>query len=138
MAENKTKPTRASVAGYLAAIKGETRRKDCETLSKLMAKVTKSPAAMWGPSIVGFGSCHYKYESGREGDMCMVGFSSRKDAISLYGMAGFEGNAELLKKLGKHKTGKGCLYIRSLEDVDLKVLEKLVVSSIAGLKRRYK
>jgi hypothetical protein len=138
MAENKTKPTKVSVASYLASIKSEGRRKDCETLSKLMTKITKSPAVMWGPSIVGFGNYHYVYESGREGDMCIAGFSSRKDAIVVYLMAEFTGKAELLKKLGKHKTGKGCLYLKNLDDVDPKVLEKLVVDSIAELKRRNK
>lgn len=138
MAENKTKPTNVSVASYLAAIKSDDRRKDCATLSKLMTKATKSPAVMWGPSIVGFGNCHYVYESGREGDMCLAGFSSRKDAIVVYLMADFAGKTELMKKLGKHKSGKGCLYIRNLDDVDAKVLEKLVVGSIAELKRRYK
>jgi hypothetical protein len=138
MAENKTKPTKVNVASYLASINSDGRRKDCETLSKLMAKITKSPAVMWGPSIVGFGNYHYVYESGREGDMCIAGFSSRKDAIAVYLMADFTGKAELLKKLGKHKSGKGCLYIRNLEDVDAKVLEKLVVGSITEVKRRYK
>jgi hypothetical protein len=136
MAENKTKATKASVAGYLASIKDEGRRKDCETLAKLMAGATKSPATMWGPSIVGFGTYHYKYESGREGDMCLAGFSSRKDAITLYLMPYFVTRTDLVKKLGKHKAGKGCLYIRSLKDVDTTVLEKIVVESVAELKRR--
>ena len=138
MAKNKTKPTRGSVAGYLASITDEERRKDCETLARLMTKATKSPATMWGPSIVGFGTYHYTYESGREGDMCLVGFSSRKEAISVYLMPYFEKKTELLKDLGKHKAGKGCLYIRKLDDVDTKVLEKLIVGSVADLGSRYK
>lgn len=137
MAENKTIPTRASVAAYLAAIKDETRRKDCQVLAKLMAKATGEKPVMWGPGIVGFGQYHYKYDSGREGESCVTGFSSRKDAITVYMMCLME-QAELLHKLGKHKTGKGCLYIRKLDDIDVKVLEKLVVKSVADLKRRLK
>jgi hypothetical protein len=137
MAENKTKPTKASVAGYLATIKSESRRKDCETLAKLMAKLVKAPATMWGAGIVGFGSIHYQYESGREGDTCLAGFASRKDAIVVYLMMDFKGKAELLNQLGKHKNSGGCLHIKSLDDVDAKVLEKLVVGSMAEAKRRY-
>jgi hypothetical protein len=92
---------------------------------------------MWGTSIVGFGSYHYKYESGREGDSCVTGFSSRQGDISIYLMADFPKREELLAKLGKHKTGKGCLYIRKLSEVDLKVLEQLVVATVAERKRRY-
>jgi len=137
MAENKTKPTEASVESYLAAIGDEARRKDCEALAQLMAKATKQPPTMWGTSIVGFGSYHYKYDSGHEGDSCLVGFSSRKDAISVYLLGCFPEREELLSKLGKHKSGKGCLYVRKLSDVDLKVLEQLVVGSVAEVKRRY-
>jgi hypothetical protein len=132
MAENKTKATDASVADYLAAIDDEARRKDCEALADLMAKATKQPARMWGASIVGFGSYHYRYTSGREGDTCVVGFSSRKGDISMYGLNAAEGAAELLPTLGKHKAGKGCVYIKRLSDVDLKVLEKLVAGAAAG------
>ena len=137
MAENKTKATQASVDGYIAAISDESRRKDCEALAKLMAKATKQIPKMWGTSIVGFGSYHYKYESGREGDSCLTGFSSRKGDISIYLMASFPGHDELLSKLGKHKMGKACLYVRKLSDVDLEVLEQLVVGSVAEVKRRY-
>jgi hypothetical protein len=137
MAENKTKATRASVDGYIAAINDQSRRKDCEALAKLMAKATRQNPKMWGTSIVGFGSYHYKYESGREGDSCLTGFSSRKGDISIYLMAGFPGHDELLSTLGKHKMGKACLYIRKLSDVDLKALEQLVVGSVAEVKRRY-
>jgi hypothetical protein len=138
MAENKTKETDASVEGYLAAIKDEERRKDCVALTKLMAKATKHPPRMWGSSIVGFGSYHYRYESGREGDTCLVGFSSRKSDISVYGLISAPGHKELIPKLGKHKAGKGCLYIRKLSDVDLKVLEKLVADAVAEKKRQHR
>ena len=131
MAENKTKATDASVADYLAAIDDEARRMDCEALADLMAKATKQPPRMWGASIVGFGSYHYRYASGREGDTCVVGFSSRKGDISVYGLNAAEGAAELLPKLGKHKAGKGCVYIKRLSDVDVKVLEKLVAGAAA-------
>ncbi|HTA64093.1 MAG TPA: DUF1801 domain-containing protein [Xanthomonadaceae bacterium] len=122
---NKTTQTEASVEAYFAAIDDPTRRTDCEKLAAMMHKATGEPAKMWGPSIVGFGSYHYRYESRREGDMCRLGFSARKDAMALYGLDP-EGNAAMLEKLGKHKTGKGCLYIRRLADVEAGVLEKLL------------
>ena len=138
MAENKTKATDSSVNSYIEAIDDEIRRKDCHTLAKLMTKVTKQKPKMWGPSIVGFGSYHYKYDSGREGDSCLIGFSSRKMYISVYLTGDFPGHDELLSKLGKHKMAKACLYIRKLDDVDLKVLEKLVLGSVTERKRRYR
>jgi hypothetical protein len=134
MAENKTKATNASVKDYLAAIDDEARRKDCEALSDLMAKATKQPPKMWGTSIVGFGLHRYKYESGREGETCTVGFSSRKGDITLYGLNAAAGADDLLAKLGKHKAGKGCVYIKRLSDVDLKVLKELVAGAAAGRK----
>ncbi len=137
MAENKTKATDARIEDYLAAIDDEARRKDCEALAALMAKATRQPPTMWGASIVGFGQYHYKYASGREGDTCVVGFSSRKGDISVYGLNAAADAGELLPKLGKHKAGKGCLYIKRLSDVDLKVLEKLVAGAAAGRKREY-
>jgi hypothetical protein len=137
MAENKTKATKASVADHLATIEDEGRRQDCEALARLMAKTTKQPPVLWGTSIVGFGSYHYKYESGREGDSCLVGFSSRKGDISVYLMAGFPGREELLARLGRYKIAKACLYLRRLSDVDLAVLEQLVAGSVAEVKRRY-
>ena len=136
MAENKTKETDANVQDYLAAIDDRSRRKDCEALAKLMTTATKHPPMMWGSSIVGFGSYHYKYESGREGDMCLVGFSSRKGDISVYGLHSAVNADGLLGKLGKHKAGKGCVYIKTLVDVDLKVLEQLVASAAAEKKRQ--
>jgi len=137
MAENKTKATEASVERYLSGIKDESRRKDCEALARLMTRATKHPPKMWGTSIVGFGSYHYKYESGREGDSCLTGFSSRTGDISVYLMADFPRREALLSKLGKHKLGKGCLYIRTLGDVDPKVLEQLVAGAAAERKRRH-
>jgi hypothetical protein len=135
MAENKTQPTGASVENYLDAIEDQNRRKDCAALAELMAKATHQEPQMWGASIVGFGSYHYKYDSGREGDSCLTGFSSRKGDISIYLLASFPGREELLAKLGKHKTGKGCLYIRALSDVDPAVLEQLVASAAAERSR---
>ena len=137
MAENKTKATEASVESYISAIEDEARRKDCEALTSLMTKATKQPPKMWGTSIVGFGSYHYKYESGREGNSCLTGFSSRKGDISIYLVADFPGQGELLAKLGKHKMGKGCLYVRKLSDVDPKILEQLVIGTVAERKRHY-
>ena len=134
MAENKTKATEVSVESYFSTIEDEARRRDCEALAKLMTKATKQPPKMWGTSIVGFGSYHYKYESGREGDSCLTGFSSRKGEISVYLAASFPGREELLSSLGKHKTGKACLYIRKLSDIDLNVLEQLIVGSITQRK----
>src|SRR5262245_30052362 len=133
--ENKTKATGASVAGYIDAIKDETRRKDCKALAKMMKDAAKEPGKMWGPSIVGFGSYHYKYDSGREGDMCLTGFASRKGDITLYLGAETLGQKQLMSKLGKHKVGGGCLYIRALADVDVAVLEKLVKSSVTARKK---
>ena len=129
MAENKTTMTKASVQRYLAAIENDTRRKDCGTLAKLMTRATGCPPKMWGSSIVGFGTRHYKYESGREGDSCLVGFSSRKGDISVYGLRAAADAERLLERLGTHKCGKGCVYIKTLADVDLKVLAKLVASA---------
>jgi hypothetical protein len=137
MAENKTKATEVPVESYLSAIEDEARRKDCVALAKLMTRATKQKPKMWGPSIVGFGSYHYKYESGREGDSCLTGFSSRKGDISVYLTASFAGREELLEKLGKHKMAKGCLYVRKLSDVDPKVLEQLIVRSVAERKRHH-
>jgi hypothetical protein len=129
MAANKTQQTDASVEAYFAAIADPARRQDCEALARLMAKATSQPPKMWGPAIVGFGSHHYAYESGREGDICLVGFASRKGDISLYGLNAAPGHEELLAALGRHKQSKGCLYIRSLKEIDLQVLERLVAGA---------
>jgi hypothetical protein len=137
MAENKTKPTEASVAGHLAAIQDEARRKDCEALVRLMSRATGLAPVMWGSSIVGFGSYHYRYESGREGDICLVGFASRKGDISMYGLNAAPDFETLLPGLGRCKTGKGCLYLRRLEDVDAEVLARLVAGAAAAKKRHH-
>ena len=137
MAENKTKPTKVSVEEHIAAISNDVRRQDCEALVELMSKVTRHEPVMWGTSIIGFDSYHYKYASGREGDMCITGFASRKGDISVYLIAKGPKQEDLLEKLGRHKMGKGCLYIRRLEDVDMKILERLVKGSVAEVKKIY-
>jgi hypothetical protein len=137
VAENKTKPTKLSVAAYVAAIDDEDRRKDCKALIALMQKVTRFEPVMWGAGIVGFGSYHYCYDSGREGDSCLVGFAARKTEFAIYASAEFEGRDALLAKLGKFKGSKGCMYIKRLADVDLEVLAKLLKGSAAELRRRY-
>jgi hypothetical protein len=137
MADNKTKPTKLSVAAFIAALTDQTRRADAKALVKLMQGATGEKPKMWGTSIVGFGSCHYKYESGREGDMPLVGFSPRKAATVLYLATGFGNSDALLAKLGKHTTGKGCLYIKKLVDVDQEVLGALVVKAVAAARTRY-
>ena len=137
MAENKTRATNASVDDYIAAIANDARREDCRALVKLMSKVTKQAPMMWGTGIVGFGSFHYKYASGREGDSCLVGFASRKGDISVYLPCSGSAQSVLLTKLGKHKMGKGCLYIRKLSDVDSDIFEQLVTDAVAEVKRKY-
>jgi hypothetical protein len=134
VAEPKTKPTAVSIETFLDGIADETRRADCTALVKMMKRVTGAKPVMWGPSIVGFGSYHYKYASGHEGDSCLVGFAPRKSEISLYIMSGFAGREALLKKLGKHKAAKACLYVKKLADVDLAVLEELVRRSVDSLR----
>jgi hypothetical protein len=135
MAENKTKPTKVSVTEFVDGVEDPVRRADAKALVKLMKDVTGEKPAMWGPSIVGFGSYHYKYESGREGDFLIVGFSPRKPATVLYGLRHAEA---LLSKLGKHTTGKGCIYVRKLADVDRGVLEQMIRESVAATKAAHK
>jgi Domain of unknown function (DU1801) len=137
MAEQKTKQTEQSVEGFLEKVADEKVRRDCFTIIKLMQKVTGLPPKMWGPAIVGFGKYHYKYESGHEGDICVTGFSPRKANLSLYVLAGFPGQDDLLNKLGKHKTGKGCLYIKKLDDVDVDILETLIKKSFDFMKKKH-
>jgi len=134
MAENKTKATAKSVPDFLNSIEDPVRKKDCLTISAMMEELSGSKPKMWGDSIVGFGNYHYKYASGREGDWFQVGFSPRKQALTLYIMGYLEFYQEILDKLGKYKHGKGCLYIKNLDDVDLDVLKKLIVTSIDRLK----
>jgi hypothetical protein len=133
MAELKTKPTRASVAAFLSAIEDEDRRRDCKKVAAMMKRITGSAPQMWGPNIVGYGSYHFRYESGREGDWFVTGFSPRKRDLTLYIMSGFPRHDVLMKKLGKYKTGKSCLYIKRLDDVDLDVLEELIRRSMQHL-----
>lgn len=136
MAENKTKPTKISVPAFLDGCIDEEQRADAKALAKLMQKVTGDKPTMWGPSIVGFGSYQYTYESGREGDAPIVGFSPRKAANVLYGAIGFGGAEALLARLGKHTTGKGCLYIKKLADVDIRVLEALIEKAVAATRAK--
>jgi nucleoid DNA-binding protein len=135
MAENKTKQTQASVSAFIDAIADEAKRADARKLVKLMQRATGEKAKMWGASIVGFGSYHYKYETGREGDMPIAGFAPRKAATVVYGVSGNPEAPGLLAKLGKHTTGKGCLYIKKLTDVDEEVLQALVEKAVAAKKR---
>jgi hypothetical protein len=137
MAENKTKATAASVDDFLDAVPDPRRRADGKTLRALMERVSGEPAAMWGPSIVGFGTCHYRYESGHEGDIPRIGFSPRARELVLYLVGGFPRHQPLMDRLGKHRTGKSCLYIKRLADVDMKVLEALCVESLAYTDRTH-
>ena len=137
MSQNKTQQTSASVDDYFAAIADDAWRVDCQALAKLISNATREKPKMWGTSIVGFGSYHYVYDSGREGDMCLVGFSSRKSDISVYLSSEVPDREALLARLGKHKQGKGCIMIRKLEDVDEKILEKLVVGTVNERKRKH-
>jgi Domain of unknown function (DU1801) len=132
MAVNKTRPTEVSVAAFVDALTEPARRLDAKAIIKLIENATGEKPKMWGPSIIGFGTHHYKYESGREGDTPLVGFSPRNPATVLYGVIGFKDAATLLARLGKHTTGKGCLYIKNLSDVDQRVLEELIVKSITA------
>lgn len=134
MAELKTKVTRASVDKFLKSVKDEQVRADCYKILDIMQKATRSEPKMWGTSIVGFGSYHYKGASGREGDWFLTGFSPRKQNLTLYLMAGFDDQQDLLSKLGKYSTGKGCLYIKKLEDVNPKALKELVSRSVKKMK----
>ncbi|MEK6752319.1 MAG: DUF1801 domain-containing protein [Chloroflexota bacterium] len=135
MAELKTKKTEASVEDFLNAIQDEQTRNDCFDILKMMKQATKTEPKMWGSSIVGFGSYRYKYASGREGDWFITGFSPRKQNLTLYVMGSFNPHGQLLKKLGRHKTGVGCLYIKKLADVDVKVLKELVNESVKVIKK---
>ena len=137
MSVAKTKPTAVSTESHIAAVANEEQRNDARTLVALMRRVTKQEPRMWGPSIVGFGSYHYKYASGHEGDSALAAFAVRERELVVYTAESFEGRDDLLAKLGEHRTGKVCVYIRRLADVDLKVLETLVARSIADTKRRY-
>ena len=137
MAENKTQPTTASVTAFINSIDDSGKRADARRVAAMMRKATGKRAKLWGPSIVGYGTYHYKYASGREGDFLITGFSPRKQALTIYIMAGFSSFDALMKKLGKYKTGKSCLYIKRLSDVDEEVLEQLINESVRYMRENY-
>jgi hypothetical protein len=136
MAGIKTKPTEVSPGAFIQKVENDQKRKDCHELAALMKQITGEPAKMWGPSIVGFGQYHYKYASGREGDMLLTGFSPRKQALVLYLGPGLE-DKKLMAKLGKAKTGKGCLYIKKLDDINRDALRDLIRKSVEEMRKRY-
>jgi hypothetical protein len=136
MAENKTKPTKGSVTAFLNKIKDKQLRDDCFVILEMMQNISKSEPVMWGSAIIGFGIYHYVYESGREGDMVLIGFSPRKQNISIYLMGGLSNVEEELSKLGKYKTGGGCLYIKSLSDVNVVVLRKVFAKAFKEAQRK--
>ncbi len=137
MAENKTQFTDVEPADFVASVEHPTRRADAETLLELMERASGYKPKMWGPTIVGFGRYHYKYETGREGDSLITGFSPRKANLVVYIMPGYDDIAEQLARLGKHKIGKSCLYINKLTDVDLAVLEEIVVDAVDRMRENY-
>ena len=136
MAEAKTRPTKESVAAFLAAIPDEQRRKDGQAVAKLLREVTGEKPVLWGSNIVGFGTYVYDYADGREGEWPIVGFSPRKSELVVYIMPGFERHADLLSRLGKHRTGKSCLYLKKLSDADPAVLKELVSRSVAAMEKK--
>ncbi len=137
MAELKTKLNDASVDDFIESVEDESKRDDCRRVLELMKNATGEDPKMWGSSIVGFGTYHYKYASGREGDWMKTGFSPRKQNLTIYIMDGFGRYDELMSKLGKHRTGKSCLYVKRLSDIDFKVLEKLVKASVRHFDQKY-
>ncbi|MEL7185376.1 MAG: DUF1801 domain-containing protein [Pseudomonadota bacterium] len=137
MAENKTKPTKSSVTAFVNSIEPKERRADAKKVAAMMRRATGKRAKMWGSAIVGYDEYHYKYDSGREGDFMMTGFSPRKQALTVYIIPGFSHFDAEMKKLGKYKTGRSCLYIKRLSDVDEKVLERLITKSIKHMRKKY-
>ena len=137
MAELKTKLNDASVTGFLNSIEDEKKRKDSFIIIDLIKQITKMEPKMWGTSIIGFGTYHYKYKSGREGDWMKTGFSPRIQNLTLYIMCDVQKYKDLLQKLGKHKTGKGCLYIKKLEDINLDILTELITHSVDYISKKY-
>lgn len=137
MAGNKTVETNASVRKYLDGVEEGNKREDCERIVGIMQKVTGHGPRMWGASMVGFGRYHYKYESGREGDFMLTGFAARKANIAVYIMDGFDAHPGLMQKLGKYKTGKSCLYIKCLDDIDEAVLAELVAESVKAMRGKH-
>jgi uncharacterized protein DUF1801 len=136
-ANNKTIANKSSVADFVRSIDDEQKRSDCKEIMKMMAAASGKRAKMWGANIIGYGQYHYKYESGREGDSMRVGLSPRTNNISIYIIPGFGKYQSLLEKLGKYKTGKSCLYIKRLDDVNIKVLQKIIEDSLRVMKARY-
>lgn len=137
MATNKTQPNNSNVNAFLDSVAEDKKRADSFKLLKIMQEITNESPKMWGSSIIGFGNYHYKYESGREGDFFIVGFSPRKQNLTLYIMPGFERYEKLMADLGKYKTGKSCLYIKSLDDVDMKILKELISNSVSYMNKKY-
>jgi hypothetical protein len=137
MAENKTKQTDKSVTAFLESVENKTKREDSFKLVELMQEITGEEPKMWGDTMVGFGKYHYKYASGREGDALMVGFSPRKQNLALYILAGFDEEEGLLNRLGKHSTGKSCLYVKKLSDIDMDVLREMVERSVKHMRETY-
>ena len=137
MAKNKTTETDKSVSAFIKKLPDQQRQKDANGIIEIMKEQSGFEPKMWGPAIIGFGSYHYKYESGREGDAPLAGFSPRKTEFAIYLTSVFENRDELLKKFGKHKTAKACIYIKKLEDIDTRVLKKMIANSIRFLKTRY-
>jgi hypothetical protein len=137
VADVKTKPTPADVAAFIDAVENPVRRVDAQTVCAMLERVTGESPRMWGASIIGFGSYHYRYDSGHEGDMCRLGFSPRKAQLVLYVLSDTPEEAEKLARLGKHKTGKSCLYINKLADVDMAVLEEIARDALADMNTRY-
>ena len=137
MADLKTRPGRASVSRFIDGIENEQRRRDCRTLMRMMKQVTGKRAVLWGGSIAGYGRYHYRYRSGREGDWFVTGFSPRKQYLTIYIMPGFEKYPDLMGRLGRYKTGRSCLYLRRLDDVDQEALAGLVARSVADMAGLY-
>ncbi len=137
MAEIKTKPTQMTVDDFIAAVENPVRREEAKTVCTLMERITGEPPVMWGPSIIGFGSYRYRYDSGHEGTMCRLGFSPRRAQLVLYILTEDPGQGEQLARLGKHKTGKSCLYINKLADVDMGVLEEMTRGALAWMNTKY-
>ncbi len=135
--ENKTQPNKAKVADFLNALVDEERRRDCKTVARMMREISGKRATMWGASMVGYGQYHYRYARGREGDCFRLGFSPRKQDLTIYIMPGYTNHDSILAKLGKHKKGKSCLYIKRLSDVDLQVLERLLRAGWKDMQKRF-
>ena len=137
MATNKTQPNDSDVNSFIESVNEDKKRADCFKLVEIMQEITNEKPKMWGPSIVGFGDYHYKYETGREGDFFIVGFSPRKQNLTLYIMPGFERYEKLMADLGKYKTGKSCLYVKSLDDINLENLKELISDSVSYMNKKY-